>query len=292
MTPPLPEPLMLDGEPHYTALQIAEMRLPGMPGTRRRVNARALSESWPFPPPLGSRRRKVYPLEALPREAEAEIRRPAQPKPRQPAPADSASTQNKPNDKKRLFLGLGPDQRVMVDAKAEAVVLLWRHYKRRLPGEISIPDAGKAFCALWKAGHAGAEERAYKALPAFAVSSLYRWDKALETGRSDRTGRPARSGGRTQHPRDVHRDARGVARHTGRLSACQRDPPRARVGGAKSLLSAPPPGRPHHPALDEKMEGGEPVAVGTPKRFGRPGGLHALSADFSKDISMEKGRES
>ena len=46
MTKSLPEPLMLNGEPHYTALQIAGMRLPGMPGTRHRVNARALSESW------------------------------------------------------------------------------------------------------------------------------------------------------------------------------------------------------------------------------------------------------
>ena len=45
---------------------------------------------------------------------------------------------------------------------------------------ISIGDAHKAFCALRKAGQAGAEERARKALPSFAVSSLYRWDKALE----------------------------------------------------------------------------------------------------------------
>ena len=37
MTESLPEPLMLNGEPHYTALQIAEMRLPGMPGTERGI---------------------------------------------------------------------------------------------------------------------------------------------------------------------------------------------------------------------------------------------------------------
>ena len=66
----------------------------------------------------------------------------------------------------------------MVDARAEAVVL-WRHYRRNLPGEVSIGDARKAFCTLWKAGQAGAEEREHKALRAFAVSSLYRWDRAL-----------------------------------------------------------------------------------------------------------------
>ena len=124
----------------------------------------------------------MYPLKALPDEAQAKIRRPAQPKPTQPAPADSASTQKKTSDKKRLFLGLGPNQRAMVDAKAEAVVL-WRHYKRRLPGEISIGDARKAFCALWKAGQAGAEERGttkpYRRSP---PPSLYRWDKALARG--------------------------------------------------------------------------------------------------------------
>ena len=182
MTNSLPEPLMLNGKPHYTARQIADMRLPGMPGTRRRVNARALSESWPLlSRPSGRGGGRVYPLKALPDEAQAEIRRRARPKPTQPAPADSASTQKKPNDKKRLFLALGPSQRAMVEAKAEAVVL-WRQYRRNLPREISIPDARKAFCTLWKAGQAGAEERAHKALPSFAAHSLCRWDKALARG--------------------------------------------------------------------------------------------------------------
>ena len=123
----------------------------------------------------------MYPLKALPDEAQAKIRRPAQPKPTQPAPADSASTQKEPNDKKRLFLGLGPDRRAMVEAKAEAVCL-WRRYKQRISREISIGDTRKAFCTLWKAGHAGAEDWAWKALPMLGVRSLYRWDKALKEG--------------------------------------------------------------------------------------------------------------
>ena len=180
MTKSLPEPLMLNGKPHYSALQIAEMSLPGLLGTRQGVKSKALSESWPRRHrPSGRGGGKVYPLEVLPDEAQSKIRRPARPKPTQPAPADSASTQNKPNDKKCLFLGLGPDQRAMVETKAEAVGL-WRQYRRNLPREISIGDARKAFCALWKAGQAGAEEQVRKALPSFAVSSLYRWDKALE----------------------------------------------------------------------------------------------------------------
>ena len=182
MTKSLPEPLMLDGKPHYTARQIAEMGLPGLPGTRRGVNARVLSESWPYClRPSGRGGGKVYPLEALPDEAQAKIRRPVQPKPTQPAPADSASTQKKPNDKKRLFLGLEPGQRAKVEAKAEAVGL-WRHYKQRVSREISIGNARKAFCTLWKAGQAGAEEQAWKALPSFGISSLYNWDRALAKG--------------------------------------------------------------------------------------------------------------
>ena len=69
----------------------------------------------------------------------------------------------------------------MVDAKAEAVVL-WRYYKKRIFREISIGDARKAFCFLWKAGQAGAEERAHKALPMLSVRSLYNWDRALAKG--------------------------------------------------------------------------------------------------------------
>ena len=132
MTKSLPEPLMLDGKPHYSALQIAEMGLPGLPGTERGIHLLAARHGWPRRRRSGRGGGRVYPLEALPDGAQAKIRRPAQPKPKQPAPANSASTQNKPNDKKRLFLGLGPNQRAMVDAKTEAVVL-WRHYKRRLP---------------------------------------------------------------------------------------------------------------------------------------------------------------
>ena len=181
MTPPLPEPLMLDGEPHYTALQIAEMGLPGMPGTERGIHLLAARHGWSRRRRSGRGGGKVYPLEALPDEAQAKIRRPAQIKPTQPAPADSASVQKEPNDKKRLFLGLGPDQRAMVEAKAEAVCL-WRRYKQRISREISIGDARKAFCTLWKAGHAGAEDWARKALPMLGVRSLYRWDKALKEG--------------------------------------------------------------------------------------------------------------
>ena len=32
---------MLDGKPHYTAFQIAKMRLPGMPGTVSGVHRKA-----------------------------------------------------------------------------------------------------------------------------------------------------------------------------------------------------------------------------------------------------------
>ena len=222
MTNSLPEPLMLNGKAHYTASQIAEMRLPGLPGTRQGVNAKALSESWAYCcRPSGQGGGKVYPLKALPDEARAKIRRPTQPKPRQPAPADSASTQKKPNDKKRLFLALGPDRSVMVDAKAEAVVL-WRHYKRRLPRGISIGDARKAFCTLWKAGQAGAEERARKALPSFGISSLYRWDKALARGGLnalvDQRGQA--QAGRGTPPRQRYKDARRGSRHAGYLPTC------------------------------------------------------------------------
>ena len=91
-----------------------------------------------------------------------------------------------------------------------------------------------------------------------------------EGGRSERTGRPARSGaGRTRHPRQRYRDARRGSQYAGYLPTCRFDPPRARVGGAFFLLSAPPPIRPHHPELDEAMEGGEQGIVGIPMRSGR-----------------------
>ena len=211
----------------------------------------------------------MYPLEALPDEAQSKIRRPAQPKPTQPAPADSASTQKKPKHKKRLFLGLGPGQRARVEAKAEAVCL-WRHYKQRVSREISIGDARKAFCTLWKAGHAGAEERAHKALPSFAVSSLYNWNKALEKGGLNAL---VDQRGQAQAGRGIldtdNTDAPRGSRYAGCPPTCRRDPPRARAGGAISLLSAPPPVRPHHPELDEIMEGGEQGIVGIPMRSGR-----------------------
>ena len=211
----------------------------------------------------------MYPLEALSDEAQSKIRRPARPKPTQPAPADSASVQKEPNDKKRLFLGLGPGQRARVEAKAEAV-RLWRHYKQRVSREISIGDARKAFCTLWKAGQAGAEERARKALPSFGITALYNWDRALARGGLttlvDQRGQAQAGRGildTDTRMRDVVLGMLAAHPHAGATHLAQR------AGGAISLLSAAPPGRSHHPALDETMEGGEQGIVGIPMRSGR-----------------------
>ena len=158
MTPPLPEPLMINGEPHYSAGQIAEMQLPGLPGSREGVYRKAVRESW-----IRCRRTsgrgggKVYPFKALPRETQAKMR------------------------EKDILLVLRADQRAKVKTKVVAVHL-WRRYRRRASKEMSIGNALRAFCRLWKAGRAGAEDRAYKALPSFAVSSLHKWDRALEKG--------------------------------------------------------------------------------------------------------------
>ena len=270
MTKSLPEPLMLNGEPHYTALQIAEMRLPGLPGTKVGVRKKAARESWPLRHrPSGRGGGRVYPLEALPDGAQAKIRRPAQPEPTQPAPADSASTQSKPNDKKRLFLALGPDRSAMVDAKSEAVVL-WRQYKKRFSKGISIPDARKAFCTLWKAGHAGAEERHHKALPAFAAPSLYRWDKALARGGLnalvDQRGQAQAGRGtldKDTKMRDVVLGMLADHPHAGSTHLAQ--------GLAVRFSSCPHrlPSLRTIQTLDETMEGGEQGAVGAPTRSGR-----------------------
>ena len=230
---------MLNGKPHYTALQIAGMGLPGMPGTKVGVRKKAARESWPLlSRPSGRGGGKVYPLEALPDEAQAKIRRRARPKPSKPAPADSASTQEKPNQKKRLFLALGPDRSAMVEAKSEAVVL-WRQYKKRFSKEISIPDAREAFRTLWKAGHAGAEERVRKALPSFTAHSLCRWDKALARGGLnalvDQRGQAQAGRGtldKDTEMRDVVLGMLNIYPHAGSSHS-------ARVGGAFYLLSAP-----------------------------------------------------
>ena len=293
VTPPLPEPLMLNGEPHYTARQIAEMRLPGLSGTRRGVNVRVLSESCPYSlRPSGRGGGKVYPLKALPDEAQAKIRRPARPKPTQPAPADSASTQKKPNEKKRLFLDLGPDQREMLEAKAEAVCL-WRYYKKRVFWAMSIGDALEAFCFLWKAGQAGAEDWAWKALPMRGVRSLYRWDKAPEKG-----GLNALVGqrGQAQAGRSIletytemreallgilaaypHANATHLAQGLAvRFPSCPH-----RLPGVRTIRRWTKKWKEENRLLWAHLSGSDAAR-----------GLHALSADFSKDISMEKGRES
>ena len=267
MTPPLPEPLMLNGEPHYTARQIAEMQLPGLLGTRRGVNVRVLSESCPYClRPSGRSGGKVYPLEALPREAQAKVRRPARPEPTQPdpAPADSASTQKKANDKKRLFLGLGPDQREMLEAKAEAVCL-WRYSKKRV---------------FW-------------ASPMLGIRSLYRWDKALEKGGltalADQRGqaqagrsildtytemREALLGILAAYP---HANATHLAQGLAvRFPSCPH-----RLPGVRTIRRWTKKWKEENQLLWAHLSGSDAAR-----------GLHALSADFSKDISMEKGRES
>ena len=101
MTSPLPEPVMLGGEPYYTARQIAEMGLPGLPQAKSGVIGYAVRHEYLCRLALlGRGGGRMYSLEALPDEAQAKVRQPARPNPTQPspAPADSGSTQKKPND--------------------------------------------------------------------------------------------------------------------------------------------------------------------------------------------------
>ena len=173
MTPPLPEPLMINGDPHYSVGQIAQMQLPGMPGSREGVWRKAVRESWiRCERTSGRGGGKVYPFKALPRETQAKMR------------------------EKDILLVLGADQKAKVKTKVIAVHL-WRRYRRRTSKEMSIGNARRAFRRLWKAGRAGAGDRAHKALPSFDVSSLETWDKALEKG-----GLRALAGQSTQ-PREI-----------------------------------------------------------------------------------------
>ena len=197
---------MLDSEPHYT-----------VPPNRRDAVCRGclgrdtgiqrqgtLDTSWIYCRRLsGQGGGKVYPLKALPDEAQSKIRRPARPKPTQPAPADSASVQKEPNDKKRLFLSLGLGQRARVEAKAEAVAsvetlqtaarLQGDIYRGRLQGFLHTLEG-------WS-GRSGGAART-KPCRSFAARFPMQMGQGSGEGRSERTGGPARSGaGGTRHPR-------------------------------------------------------------------------------------------
>ena len=267
MTPPLPEPLILNGEPHYTALQIAETRLPGLSGTRRGGNVKVLSESCPYSlAPRGEAEGRCIrskPCHARRRRKSANLHGPNPRNPIQP-PRTSASTQKKPNDEKRLFLGLGPDQREMLEAKAEAVGL-WRYSKKRV---------------FW-------------ASPMLGVRSLYRWDKALEKGGltalADQRGqaqagrsildtytemREALLGILAAYP---HANATHLAQGLAvRFPSCPH-----RLPGVRTIRRWTKKWKEENQLLWAHLRGSDAAR-----------GLHALSADFSKDISIEKGRES
>ena len=242
------------------------MQLSGLSGTEIGTQLLAARHDWPSRlRPSGRGGGRVYPLEALPDEVQERLRRPAQPKSTQsdPAPVDSGSTQKKPNDKKRLFFSLELGQRARAEAKAEAV-RLWRRcacggttscasarrYPPRTPARLSA-DSGRPIRVERKIGRG-------KALLSFGISSLYNWDRALTKGGLNAlvVQRGQAQGGR-RRPRHEYTDTPRGSRYAGCPPPCRLDPPRARAGGAFSLLSAPPPIRPHHPELDETMERGE-----------------------------------
>jgi len=60
----------------YTASQLAEMKLPDLPGTERNIQRKAKNEGWAFKPRKGRGGGKIYPVDALPEKArKALIRR-------------------------------------------------------------------------------------------------------------------------------------------------------------------------------------------------------------------------
>ena len=61
----------------FTARQIAELRLPGVPETERGVRKRAAGDDWAFRDRDASGGGREYPVTALPAEARAELLRAA-----------------------------------------------------------------------------------------------------------------------------------------------------------------------------------------------------------------------
>ncbi|MFN7191690.1 MAG: DNA-binding protein, partial [Rhodospirillales bacterium] len=57
----------------FTAAELAALALPGLPGTKRRINAVAARESWPHRDRSGRGGGREYPRDALPRDARDEL---------------------------------------------------------------------------------------------------------------------------------------------------------------------------------------------------------------------------
>ncbi|WP_194745748.1 transposase domain-containing protein [Thermaurantiacus tibetensis] len=57
---------MREPERWFTAAELAALRLPGLPRTKRRINARATAEGWPWRPASQRGGGRQYPLDALP----------------------------------------------------------------------------------------------------------------------------------------------------------------------------------------------------------------------------------
>ncbi|MCM0018537.1 MAG: DDE-type integrase/transposase/recombinase [Tagaea sp.] len=156
-----------------TAREIAASHLPGLPASKRRINARAAAESWPSRPREGRGGGREYPLDALPAEARAELAARALP--------DLARTVIAPARQRPVLtltaLAAGP--RARAEARTCAVKLADAY---RAAAGLAETPADLRFADEWNAGRVAAEDWLGEELPTLSSNSLRRWRASIAAG--------------------------------------------------------------------------------------------------------------
>jgi putative transposase len=173
----------------YNAAELAEMKLPGYPGTKDAMRVRADRENWPSRPRFSVGGGVEYPLATLPIGIQTEINRrqalaaltsaaPVPPAAKSapakivsesaPAPVDMLA--------RALKAGRGKDR---LDAHID-ILTAYDAYAARREG-MSARRAQHAFVGLWNSGQIG-DAAARAACPTISSSSLRRWLEARRAG--------------------------------------------------------------------------------------------------------------
>jgi putative transposase len=157
----------------FTAAELAALALPGLPGTKRRINAVAARESWPHRDRSGRGGGREYPRDALPREARDEL-----------AARDvsaSAKTQLAVAANAVLvdIAGLVGNKRTRAETRL-CIVRLANAYREH--AGIDLTPADLRFADEWNAGRIEAEPWLREALPKISGPSLRRWRISASQG--------------------------------------------------------------------------------------------------------------
>lgn len=153
----------------YTAKELSDLSLPGLPGTKRNINRLAGTQEWPSRPRQKRGGGREFPVSALPEIARIELAKLTAPDVRKPKASPK-------KDAAPILVAVNANQKTKAEARAEIVYLCKNFIKS---AALPLRRGRELFCSAWERGEIEAEPWVRDCFPTVSANSIVNWQRRI-----------------------------------------------------------------------------------------------------------------